>query len=115
MDEHLRNFMSKDKQAQMPYSESCAEVTEICSFCQKYGMCQYGRHKADSGMNMKIHLMRNCSFNAAAFSSQKRVRREYYQSGRMDMIFSLVDARVAALDVAADFAGMGLEEADDML
>lgn len=64
-------------------------------------------------MNVQIQQMRNCPFDAAVFNYQRS--REIYQSGRMDMLFNLVDAGVLALDVAADYAGMSVEEADDML
>lgn len=64
-------------------------------------------------MNIRIQQMRNCPFDAAVFNYQRSC--EFYQSGRMDMLFNLVDAGVLELDVAADYAGMSVEEADDML
>lgn len=38
-----------------------------------------------------------------------------YNVGRMDMLFSLVDAGNLTLDTAADFIGMEWEDATDML
>lgn len=40
---------------------------------------------------------------------------KHHQTGRMDMLFNLVDAGYVPLDVAASFAGMSVEEAADML
>lgn len=39
----------------------------------------------------------------------------YYQAGRMDVLFNLVDTGKISLDEAAAFAGMSIEEADEML
>lgn len=39
----------------------------------------------------------------------------YYQAGRMDVLFSLVNDGIITIYDAANFAGMTLEEADDML
>ena len=65
-------------------------------------------------MNVRMRPMRNCPFDGER-NYQETDSREIYQSGRMDMLFSIVDAGVLALDVAADYAGMSVEEADDML
>lgn len=58
--------------------------------------------------------MRSCPYDGER-NYRETDSREIYQSGRMDMLFNLVDAGVLSLDVAAGFAGMSVEEADDML
>lgn len=65
-------------------------------------------------MNVQMRPMRSCPFDGER-NYRETDSREIYQSGRMDMLFNLVDAGVLALDVAAGFAGMSVEEADDML
>ena len=42
-------------------------------------------------------------------------KQRYYQAGRMDVIFKLVDIGKISLDEASIFAGMSIEEADEML
>lgn len=59
-----------------------------------------------------MRKMRSFPFEGSEYET---VSRESHQSGRMDMLFNLVDAGVVALDVAASFAGMSIEDADDML
>lgn len=66
-------------------------------------------------MDALTQLMRSFPFDAYSYEYRQTVNREFYQSGRMDMLFNLVDAGVVELDVAADFAGMSVEDADDML
>ena len=56
----------------------------------------------------------SCPFNATDFDDSEEIRRAF-QSGRMDVLFNLVDDGKIALDDAAKFAGMTMEEAEDML
>lgn len=56
-------------------------------------------------------MTRICPFDA----DYKEDMRRHHQTGRMDMLFNLVDAGYVPLDVAASFAGINVEEAADML
>lgn len=46
---------------------------------------------------------------------EKAEFQRYYQAGRMDVLFNLVNDGTITIYDAANFAGMTLEEADDML
>lgn len=48
-------------------------------------------------------------------SKEKAEFKRYYQAGRMDVLFNLVNDGTITIYDAANFAGMTLEEAEDML
>lgn len=54
----------------------------------------------------------SCPFETA--DNTEEIRR-VYQAGRMDVLFNLVDDGKIALGDAAKFAGLSMEEAEDML
>lgn len=56
--------------------------------------------------------MKRCSPASCHFRDECQ---ENYQTGRMDMLFNLVDLGVVPLDLAASLAGITVEEAADML
>ena len=65
-------------------------------------------------------MTKNCLLISESVDGEYKVEHEceeqrYYQAGRMDVLFNLVDLGKITLDEAATFAGMSIEEAYDML
>ena len=54
----------------------------------------------------------SCPFDATG--NIEEIRRAF-QGGRMDVLFNLVDDGKIAIDEAARFAGLTIEDAEDML
>jgi len=55
-----------------------------------------------------------CPFDADEFDNTEEIRRAF-QGGRMDVLFNLVDDGKISIDQAAGFAGLTMEDAEDML
>ena len=70
-----------------------------------------GKGGRKRGRRQRHYLTRIYPFEAEF----KAELRKHHQTGRMDMLFNLVDAGYVPLDVAASFAKINVEEAADML
>lgn len=92
-------------------------LKEICGLCIKHGMCQCACQQERTEDEYLDAADEELPFREDDFKNQETVNkcRQYFQSGRMDMLFNLVDTGMVMLDAAADLAGMSVEEAEDML
>lgn len=73
---------------------------------------------ADGDMIPCRHDERKCPSTSYGDTNKEKEKAEfqrYYQAGRMDVLFNLVNDGMITIYDAANFAGMTLEEADDML
>lgn len=64
------------------------------------------------------HDETRCSSTSSGDTDKEKEKAEfqrYYQAGRMDVLFNLVNDGMITIYDAAGFSGMTLEEADDML
>lgn len=73
---------------------------------------------ADGVMISCRHNERRCPDTSSGDAESEKAKAEfqrYYQAGRMDVLFNLVNNGMVTIYDAAGFAGMTLEEAEDML
>ena len=89
-------------------------MEHACRFCQRNGYCED---------NIKLRMYdeddEELPFNISASddesSAEKAEFQRYHQSGRMSMLFELVDKGRLTIDEAAGIANMTWGEAEDML
>ena len=56
----------------------------------------------------------SCPFDAIGSDNTEEIR-QAFQGGRMDVLFNLVDDGKIAIEDAARFASLSMEDAEDML
>ena len=89
-------------------------MEHACRFCQRNGYCE-DRKKLRIYDEDDEELPFDISTDNDECSDEKAEFQRYFQSGRMSMLFELVDKGTLTLDEAAGIANMTWGEAEDML